>query len=78
MGHSTNMLMIAGTLLALLGIAGLAFPTLTTEQAGNVVRVGNLRIEMQENNTLVIPTLFSGGALVFGIVLISGGFCRKQ
>lgn len=78
MGRSMNMLMISGALLALLGIAGLAIPVFTTQQMTDVAKIGDLKVQARESTSYVIPPLVSGGALVLGIILIGGGFYRKQ
>jgi hypothetical protein len=73
-----NMLVIAGALLALAGIVGLAMPVFTTPQTSEVARVGDLHIDAKENTTHVIPPLVSGGALALGIVLMGGGLLRRS
>jgi len=77
MGTSLNTLMIAGAILALLGVAGLAIPEFTTERTSDVAKIGDLKIEAQENTPHSVPPLLAGGALVLGIVLIGGGFVRR-
>ena len=78
MGRSTNILVIFGALLALLGIVGLAIPVFTTTQTNEVARIGDLKIQTQENASHAIPPLVSGGALVLGIILIGGGLFRRR
>lgn len=78
MGRTMNMLVIAGALLALAGIVGLAMPVFTTPQTSEVARVGDLHIDAKENTTHVIPPLVSGGALALGIVLMGGGLLRRS
>jgi uncharacterized membrane protein len=78
MGRSTNMLMIVGALLVLLGIAGMAIPVFTTQQTKDVVSIGDLKIQAQENTSHAIPPLVSGSALILGIILIGGGFYRRR
>jgi len=77
MGNSLNTMMLAGAILALLGIAGLAIPDFTTERTNDVARIGDLKIEAQESTPHTIPPLLAGGALVLGIVLIGSGFVRR-
>lgn len=73
-----NTLMLSGALLALLGIAGLASPVFTTRQTTDVARIGELRIQTQEESSHAIPPLVSGGALILGVILIGGGFYRRR
>jgi len=78
MGRSTNTLMIVGALFALLGIAGLAIPVFTTQQTTDVAKIGDLKIQTQEDTSHAIPPLVGGGALVLGIVLMGSGFFRGR
>ncbi len=78
MGRSMNMLMILGTLLALLGVVGLAIPVFTTHQMTDVAKVGDLKVQTQENTSHTVPPLVAGSALILGIVLIGGGFYRRS
>lgn len=78
MGRSTNILVILGALLALLGIVGLAIPVFTTTQTNEVARLGDLKIQTQENTSHAVPPLVSGSALVLGIILVGGGLFRRR
>jgi hypothetical protein len=44
-----------GTLLALLGVLGLAIPAFTTSGTKDVVKLGNLKIQSTEKYTHVVP-----------------------
>jgi len=70
--------MIVGALFALLGIAGLAIPVFTTQQTTDVAKIGDLKIQTQEDTSHAIPPLVGGGALVLGIVLMGSGFFRGR
>jgi hypothetical protein len=78
MGRSMNSLMILGALLALLGIAGLAIPEFTTQKTEDVAKIGDLKLQTQEDTSHTIPPLASGTALVVGIVLLGAGFYRQR
>lgn len=78
MGRSFNMLAIAGALLALLGIIGLAMPVFTTQQTSEVAHIGDLKVEARENTPHVIPPLVSGGALALGVILLAGGLYQRR
>ncbi len=67
-----------GTLLALLGILGLAIPAFTTSQTKDVVNVGGLKIQSTEQSTHVIPQALSAGVLVLGVVLIGAGLYQRR
>lgn len=66
-------IILFGTVLALLGILGLAIPVFTTSQTKEVVNLGDLKIQSTEHSTHVIPQALSAGALVLGVILIGVG-----
>jgi hypothetical protein len=78
MERTMNMLMISGAILALLGLTGLAIPVFATHQTTEVAKIGDLKIDSQENTLHTIPPLLSGGALVLGIILIGGGLYQRR
>ena len=67
-----------GSLLALLGILGLAIPVFTTSQTKNVASLGDLKIQSTEHSTHVIPPPLSAGALVLGVILIGAGLYQRR
>jgi hypothetical protein len=77
MGRSMNMIVIAGAILVLVGIAGLAMPVFDTTQNKEVAHIGDLHVDAKESTTHFIPPLVSGGALVLGMILIGGGLMRR-
>ena len=78
MRSSMNALVIAGALLALLGIVGLAIPVFTTAQTTDVAKIGDLKLQATEHHSYVVPPLVSGGALAIGIVLAGVGFFQRR
>jgi hypothetical protein len=77
MARSMNIVVIAGALLVLVGVAGLAMPVFNTTQDKEVAHIGDLHVDAKESTTHFIPPLISGGALALGIVLIAGGLFRR-
>jgi len=77
MGRSMTFLVIFGALLLLLGIAGLVTPVFTTQQTTELARIGELKVQTQEDRPHAIPPLVSGSAVILGIILIGGGFYQK-
>jgi ABC-type dipeptide/oligopeptide/nickel transport system permease subunit len=67
-----------GTLLALLGILGLAIPAFTTSRTKDVVKLGNLKIQSTEQSTHVVPPALCAGVLVLGVILIGAGLYRNR
>jgi len=67
-----------GTILALLGIVGLAIPVFTTSQTTDVAKLGDLKIQSTEHSTHVVPPPLSVGALVLGVILIGVGAYSKR
>ena len=78
MDRSMNMMMTAGTLFVLLGIAGLTMPVFTTQETTEVAKIGALRLQAQEDTSHAISPLVAGGALIIGIVLLGGGLYRRR
>lgn len=78
MGRSTNILMILGALLALLGVVGLATPQFSTLQTNDVAQIGDLKVQTQESTSHTIPPLVGGGALALGLILLGGGLYRSR
>jgi len=78
MDRSTNMLLIAEVALALVGVVGFGIPEFTTQQTREVARIGDLKVQAQESTFYAIPPLFSGSALVLGIILIGGGLYSRR
>jgi hypothetical protein len=67
-----------GAALALFGIIGLAIPDFTTSQTKDVVKLGDLKVQANEQTTHVIPQNLSLGALALGIILIAAGAIAKR
>jgi len=78
MDRTTNLLMTTGALFALLGIAGLTVPAFSTRETTEVVKIGDLKLQTQEDTVHIIPPLAAGGALVIGFVLLGGGLYRRR
>jgi uncharacterized membrane protein len=77
MGRALNALVIAGVILVLLGITGLAVPVFTTQRTTEVAKLGDLKIDARENQVHSIPPVVSAGALIAGVILIGGGLYRR-
>ncbi|MDR3538531.1 MAG: hypothetical protein P4L71_18695 [Acetobacteraceae bacterium] len=70
--------MVAGAILVVLGLIGLAIPIVTTQQTRDVAKIGDLRIQTTENTSHTIPPLLSGGVLALGVVLVGAGFFQRR
>lgn len=71
-------LIVVGILLALLGIAALAFPAFWTSNTQEVAKLGDVTVENRENVLHVIPPIASIGAIVLGGGLIVAGIAYKN
>jgi hypothetical protein len=69
---------IAGAVLAALGIIGLAQPMFTTTQTKDVAKIGDLHLTAKEHDTHFVPPLLSGGAVVLGAVLMGAGMVVRR
>jgi hypothetical protein len=71
-------IVIAGIVLTLLGLLGLAMPVFTTNETKNVASMGDLKIQANEQTSHAIPPILSEGTIVLGLVLIGGGLYQKR
>ena len=78
MKGAMNGLILAGAILIVLGLIGLAMPVFTTPRTKEVARVGDLKLEATENTAHVVPPLLSGGALALGVILLGAGIYRRR
>jgi len=74
----TNITMVVGAGLVLLGLLGFAIPIFWTEQTKDVAKVGDLKLQTTESTAHVVPPLVSGGAVALGVVLIGFGFYQRR
>jgi hypothetical protein len=73
----SRLLLLAGAIILLLGIAGIAVPYFTTQQTKDVADVGPLHVKATEQQSHVIPPLLSESAIVVGAVLMGVAFVRR-
>ncbi|CCG08681.1 hypothetical protein [Pararhodospirillum photometricum] len=71
-------LILSGTLLSLLGIAGLAVPVFTTDRTENIAQVGDLKIQAEKRTAYEIPSFVAGGVLALGVILIGGSLFLRR
>ena len=77
-GAPKSGLMIAGALVALLGVLAIAIPAFTTEQTKEVAKIGDLKLTTNEETRHVIPPLVGPAALVLGIGLMGAAFIGRR
>ena len=71
-------IVMIGTIVALLGLLAIASPVFTTNQTKNVVTLGDLKIQANEQTSHAIPPILSGASLIVGLVLVAGGLYQKR
>ena len=71
-------IIIAGAILALLGVLGLATPYFTTTATKNVATVGDLKLNTSEDTGHFIPPGAAGGILALGVILIGIGVFKRS
>jgi hypothetical protein len=69
---------IAGAVILLLGLLGFAIPVFTTSQTKDVAKLGDLKVQAQEQQSHAIPPLVSEGAIVVGAVMVGAGLLRQR
>ncbi|CCG41177.1 hypothetical protein [Magnetospirillum molischianum] len=69
--------MLAGAILVLLGVLGLAIPYFTTSNTKDVATLGDLKLQTTESTSHFIPPAAAGGLLSLGVVLLVVGFFKK-
>ncbi len=77
-GVLSRLLLIAGAVILLLGIAGIAVPYFTTEQTKDVADVGPLHVHATEQQSHSIPPLLSDAAVAVGVVLMGVGLVGRR
>jgi hypothetical protein len=70
-------IVLIGAVVALLGLLGLAIPVFSTSQTKDVAKIGDLKIQANEETSHVVPPMLAGGALVIGLVLIGAGYLKN-
>jgi hypothetical protein len=70
-------IVLAGAVIALLGLLGLAIPVFSTSQTKDVAKIGDLKIQANEETSHVVPPMLAGGALVVGLVMLGAGYMRN-
>jgi len=71
-----NPLVLIGALLILLGVGGLAVPVFTTSQMKDVAKIGDLKIQANQDTTRYVPQSVSVAALLLGVMLTGIGLAR--
>ncbi len=77
-GQLSRLLVFAGAIILLLGIAGIAVPYFTTEQTKDVADVGPLHVHATEQQSHLIPPLLSEAAVAVGVVLMGAGLVGRR
>jgi hypothetical protein len=69
---------IIGIILIVGGILGFLFKSISYTEKEQIVDVGPIEIESEEEETIPIPEILSGTAIVGGIVLVAVGAKKKR
>ncbi|MDZ7706305.1 MAG: hypothetical protein U5J97_00165 [Trueperaceae bacterium] len=70
-------LTIVGLVLVVLGLAGFLVPRIAYTSEETIIDVGPIQVQAQQRNTIRIPDVASGAAVVAGTVLVIVGATRK-
>jgi len=74
---SKNALIIAGAVIAILGLIGFAVPIVSTQSTKDVAKVGDIKLQTTERKSYEIPPLAAGGAVAVGVILLGIGLARR-
>jgi hypothetical protein len=73
-----NALVIIGAVIALLGLAALVMPVITTQDTKDLARIGDLKVQATESTPHVVPPALSIGALAIGLAVLGIGAYRRR
>jgi hypothetical protein len=69
---------IIGAVILLLGLLAFAIPVFTTSQTKDVAKLGDFKVQTEEQQPHVVPSLVSVGAIVVGAVMVGTGLLRGR
>jgi uncharacterized membrane protein YidH (DUF202 family) len=67
---------IVGVVLIIIGIIALAYQGITYTKTERVIDLGPLKVEAEKKETIPLPPILGGAALVAGIILVVLGSRR--
>jgi hypothetical protein len=67
---------IVGVVLIIIGIVALAYQGITYTKTERVIDLGPLKVEAEKKETIPLPPILGGAALVAGIILVVLGSRR--
>jgi hypothetical protein len=70
-------IVLVGAVVALLGLLGLAIPVFSTSQTKDVAKIGDLKLQANEETSHVVPPMLAGGALVIGLLMVGAGYIKQ-
>ncbi len=70
-------IVLAGAVVALLGLLGLAIPVFSTSQTKDVAKIGDLKIQANEETSHVVPPMLAGGAVIIGLIMLGAGYMKN-
>jgi TRAP-type C4-dicarboxylate transport system permease small subunit len=62
--------LIAGILIAL-GCLGLIYGSFSYTRESTALKIGSLEVKVDEKETVIVPLVASGGAIVIGVILLA-------
>jgi hypothetical protein len=69
---------IIGIILIILGVFGFVYKGISYTEKEKVVDLGPIEVESEEKETIPIPEVLSGIAVIGGIVLVAVGSKKKS
>lgn len=77
-GFLKSRLVVAGATLALLGVLALAIPMVTTQESKDLIKLGETKLVVKEEDTVVIPPYVAWAGIFLGVAFITAGAIRNR
>jgi hypothetical protein len=69
---------LVGIILIVLGVLGFIYKGITYTEKEQIVDLGPIEVEAEDKETIPIPEILSGAAVVGGIILVAAGSRKKN
>jgi len=71
-------LMLAGAIIALIGVVAIVVPSFTTGETHDVAKIGDLKLTAKEETTHIVPPFVGPVVLGVGVLLMGAGILARR